>query len=172
MSRAGEVLEVRGFDKILEDMVRAAGGAQEEALAHQLFKQMFTNAIMKARLQLMSTGLPPGPVRPGQDWENLLKLRLPIVGVARFRGKSRVVALKDGDASIEQDLKVDGVEDDPNNPLAGLYTLAGKKLESKSVFATAAGCFRSVRLDLNLDLGTPGQSVPIRLAMDLELLPK
>jgi hypothetical protein len=98
MSRAGEILEVRGFARILEDMVRAAGGAQEEALAQQLFKQMFTDAIMKSRLQLMSTGLPAAPVRPGEDWENLMRLRLPIVGVVRFRGKSRVVGVKDGDA--------------------------------------------------------------------------
>jgi hypothetical protein len=172
MNPLGEVLEVKGFDRLLDGMVRAAGGQQEEALAQQLFKQMYTDGVMKTRLQQISLGLPAGKVRPGEEWENALRMVLPIVGPVKLKGRSRIASLKDGDAAIEQDLKVEGVDVDPNNPLAGLYDVKGRKISAGWVFATGPGCSRSVQLDLDLDLTTPGTTVPLKLRFGLELLAK
>jgi hypothetical protein len=161
----GRVTEVKGFEAILQEVLKGAG-EQDEAIARQFLRQMLSDDIMRSKLQQMSPGLPPGPVGPGDGWSNEFALRVPVLGAIKILPASKLVELKDREAKIEQTL---GLEQPADTD--ALFLVKGGKGSSTAFFSAARGAFRSVELALEIRVLSPaGSEVPLKLAFRMEAL--
>ncbi len=163
LSPDGRVSEVKGFEAILQEVLKGAG-EQDEAIARQFLRQMLSDDIMRSKLQQMSPGLPPGKVGAGDVWSNEFALRVPILGPIRFLPKSKLAELKEGEARIEQDL---GLEQPAGSD--AIFEVKSAKGASAAVFSVAQGAFRSVDLSAEVRVLSPaGTEFPVKLSFRME----
>jgi hypothetical protein len=172
MNAAGKVLEVKGYEKLVEAMSR--GVADDPAgreRARQALAQMFSDEAFKSRMQQMAPPLPEGPVKKGDVWPVDFTVKLPIVGGVTYRIRSKLADLKDGLAHLEQDIAVE-FKTDGESPLAEQVQVKDAKGKSSAVFSVAQGRFVSQKASVEMVLVGGRSSVPIRVETELKLLEK
>lgn len=173
MTPSGKVTDVKGFDKILEAMMKGAGGEAEQEMARQMMKQMFSDDAFKSMMQQMSPPLPEEKVGKGDTWSNEFTLKMPFLGAMKFGIKSKLNDIKEKNAHIDQDLKIELKPDDKDeNPLAGLVELKDAKGKSTCVFSLERGLFLSQKATMEMTLAAGGQEMPVKTETELKLVEK
>ncbi len=173
MTPAGRVTEVKGFDKILETMMAAAGDEQARQMARQMLQQVFSDDAFKSMMQQMSPVLPDGKVGPGDTWATDFSIKLPMLGAMKYSVQSRLAEVKERSAHIDQDIKLElKPGEDQDNPLAGLFELKSSKGRSKCVFAVDRGLFLSQKVTMEMTLSAGGQEMPIKSEAETTLVEK
>lgn len=173
MTPAGRVTDVKGFDKILEAMMAAAGDEQARQMAKQMLQQVFSDDAFKSMMQQMSPVLPDGKVGRGDTWTNDFSIKLPMLGAIKYSVQSRLADLQGKSAQIDQDIKLElkpGENED--NPLAGLFELKSSKGRSSCVFAVDRGLFLSQKVQMEMTLSAGGQEMPIKSEAETTLVEK
>jgi hypothetical protein len=170
MTPTGRVTDVQGYDKVLEAMTKGAG--EEAAAARAQLKQMFNNDTFKGMMQQMAPPLPEGKVGKGDSWDNQFVVKMPMIGGMTFTLKSTLADLKDNNAHIDQDIKVELKGGDKDNPLAGLVEIKDGKGKATSVYSIERGCFLSQKSTMDMTISVQGQSMPMKTAVELTLVPK
>ena len=170
----GKVLEVRGYDQVIEAMSKGVGddeAARERA--RRALGQMFSDDAFKSRMQQLAPPLPGGKVKKGDTWSNDFSIRLPLVGGVTYKIRSKLADLKDGEAAIEQEIQVEFKGgDDKENPLAGQVEAKDAKGKSSCVFSIARGRFVSQKAEIDMLLVMGKTSVPVHVETELKLLEK
>lgn len=165
MTPAGKVTDVQGYDKVLEAMAKDGDPAMKAQL-----KQMFNNDTFKGMMQQMAPPLPDEKVGKGDTWTNEFTVKMPMIGGMNFGLKSKLADLKDANAHIEQDIKVELKGGDKDNPLAGLVEIKDGKGKATSVYSTEKGCFLSQKSAMEMTIAVQGQSMPMKTTVELTLV--
>jgi len=173
MTPSGRVTDVKGFDKILEAMMKAAGEDADQEMARQMMKQMFSDDAFKSMMQQMSPPLPEEKVGKGDTWSNEFTLKMPILGSMKFGIKSKLNDIKEKNAVIDQDVKIELKADEKDeNPLAGLIELKDAKGKSSCVFSLERGLFLSQKATMEMTIAAGGQEMPVKTESELRLIEK
>jgi len=171
MTALGRVTDVKGYDKVLEAMMKG-GGDENPALKGQL-KQMFNNETFKGMMQQMAPPLPEGKVAKGDGWDNNFVVKMPMIGGMTFGIKAKLADVQDNNAQIEQEIKVDlKGEDNKDNPLAGFVEIKDGKGKASAVFSLEKGCFVSQKSTMEMKIAIQGNEMPMKTIVELKLLPK
>jgi len=174
MTASGKVVEVKGFDKILEAMTKGAGEKEGQEQAQMMLKQMFSDESFKSMMQQMSPPLPEDKVGKGDTWSNDFTMKLPFLGGMKFGIKSKLDDLNERTATIQQDLKIElkGEGEDKDNPLAGVIEIKDAKGKSTAIFSIERGLFLSQKATMDMTLSASGQDMPIKTETELKLVEK
>jgi hypothetical protein len=167
MSASGRVLEVKGFDKILDTMVKG----DENAAA--MMKQMFSDEAYKGMMQQMTPPLPEGKVAKGATWANDFSIKMPFLGNIKFCMNSTLTDIKDQNALVDQEITIElKPGDDKDNPMAGMVEIKNSKGKSTSVFSIERGCFLSQKGRMEMTLSAGGQEMPLLTESEFTLVEK
>ena len=170
----GKVLDVRGYDRVIEAMSKGVG--DDEATrerARQALGQMFSDEAFKSRMQQLAPPLPTEKVKKGDAWSNEFSVRLPLVDRVVYKIRSKLSDVKDGNALIDQEIQVEFKGgDDKENPLAGQIEAKEAKGKSACVFSIARGRFLSQKAAIDMVLVMGKSSVPVHVETELLLLEK
>jgi hypothetical protein len=166
MTPLGRVTDVQGYDKVLEAMMKG-----EEA--NPQFKQMFNNESFKGMMQQMAPPLPDKKVGKDDAWETDFVVKMPMIGGMKFTQKSKLGDLKEGNAHIDQTIKIELKGDaDKDNPLAGLVELKDAEGKAAAVFSVEKGCFVSQKSAMEMKIAVQGQEMPMKTVVELKLVTK
>jgi hypothetical protein len=157
MTPLGRVTDVQGYDKVLEAMMK--GGENPQA------KQMFSNDTFKGMMQQLSPPLPEEKVGPGDGWANEFTVKMPMIGGMVFSLKSKLSDLKENNAHIEQDIKVQLKGGDKDNPLASFMEMKEGKGKASSVYSLEKGCFLSQNSTMEMKMVIKSNELPMNMAM-------
>jgi hypothetical protein len=91
----GEVLEVAGMKKLLEEIVEKISGAGADGPRAEAIAKNFSDSQMKQTVQLCYGVLPEMPVGVRETWESTAPLELPGMGAVRIRSVSRLSEFRD-----------------------------------------------------------------------------
>lgn len=174
MTSAGKVSEVKGFEKILEGMLKDAPGdeAQQE-MAREMIKQMFSDDTMKSMMQQVVPMLPEEKVGKGDKWTSDFTLKIPMLGRMKVTIASKLKEFKDKDAHIEQDLKIElKANEDEANPLAGLMEIKDMKGSAATVFSMERGIFLSSKSTMQMMMSAGGNEIPMKIETEMKLAEK
>jgi hypothetical protein len=167
MTPVGRVTDVQGYDKVLEAMMK--GGEDNPAVRAQL-KQMFSNDTFKGMMQQMAPPLPEEKVGAGDGWANEFTVKMPMIGGMMFSLKSKLTDLKENNAHIDQDIKVELKGGEKDNPLAGLVEIKEGKGKASSVYSIEKGCFLSQKSTMEMKMAIQGNEMPMKTVMELRLV--
>jgi len=163
MSAVGRVTDVKGYDKVLAAMMKG-----EEP--NPQLKQMFNNDSFKGMMQQMAPPLPDAKVGKGDPWETDFVVKMPMIGGMKFTQNSKLTDLKEGNAHIDQDIKVELNKGDPDNPFAGLVELKDAVGKASAVFSVEKGCFLSQKSGMEMKIAVQGQEMPMKTVVELKLV--
>jgi len=163
MNALGRVTDVKGYDKVLEAMLKG-----EEP--NPQLKQMFSNDSFKGMMQQMAPPLPEAKVGKGDPWETDFEVKMPMIGGMKFTQNSKLTDLKEGNAHIDQDIKVELSKGDPDNPFAGLVALKDAVGKASAVFSVEKGCFVSQKSAMEMKIVVLAQEMPMKTVVELKLI--
>ena len=163
MSAVGRVTDVKGYDKVLAAMMKG-----EEP--NPQLKQMFNNDSFKGMMQQMAPPLPDAKVGKGDPWETDFVVKMPMIGGMKFTQNSKLTDLKEGNAHIDQDIKVEINKGDPDNPFAGLVELKDAVGKASAVFSVEKGCFLTQKSGMEMKIAVQGQEMPMKTVVELKLV--
>jgi hypothetical protein len=163
ISAVGRVTDVKGYDKVLEAMMKG-----EEP--NPQMKQMFNNDSFKGMMQQMAPPLPDPAVGKGDPWVTDFVVKMPMIGGMKFTQNSKLTDLKEGNAHIDQDIKVELNKGDPDNPFAGLVELKDAVGKASAVFSVEKGCFLSQKSGMEMKIAVQGQEMPMKTVVELKLI--
>jgi hypothetical protein len=162
MNTLGRVTDVKGYDKVLQAMLKG-----EEA--NPQMKQMFNNDSFKGMMQQMAPPLPEAKVGKGDPWQTDFVVKMPMVGGMKFTQDSKLTDLKEGNASIDQSIKVELSKED-DNPFAGLVVLKDAVGKASAVFSVEKGCFLSQKSGMEMKISVQEQEMPMKTVVELKLV--
>jgi hypothetical protein len=170
MNAQGRVTEVKGYDKVLEAMMKGVG--DEAGPMKAQLKQLFNNDVAKGMMQRQVPPFPEGRVGKGDSWTNDFVVKMPMVGGLKFAMKAKLAELQDDSATIAQDVQVGmvGAEENSDNPLAGLMEIKNGAVKGTAVFSTAKGCMLSQTAALDMKIAFGGGEMPIKSIVELKLV--
>lgn len=172
MTPAGKIVELRGYDKLVDQMLKDLG--DEAGPMKEMLKQMLSDDTMKSMMQQMAPMLPEKAVSKGDTWKNDFTLKLPMLGGMKFGITSTLTDVKGGEAHIGQDWTIELKADDADkeNPLGGLVQIKASKAKAAIVFSLERGCFVSQKMSMEMTLSAGGQEIPIKTDGELRLVDK
>jgi len=162
MTPLGRVTDVKGYDKVLQAMMKG-----EEP--NPQMKQMFNNDSFKGMMQQMAPPLPDAKVGKGDPWETDFVVKMPMVGGMKFTQSSKLTDLKEGNAHIDQDIKVE-LNKGEDNPFAGLVVLKDAAGKASAVFSVEKGCFLSQKSGMEMKISVQEQEMPMKTVVELKLI--
>ncbi len=168
MTPTGRVTDVQGYDKVLEAMTKGEG--EEQAAARAQLKQMFNNDTFKGMMQQMAPPLPDQKVGKGDTWTNDFTVKMPMIGGMMFTMKSSLADLKENNAQIDQDIKIELKGGEKDNPLAGLVEIKDAKGKATAIYSTDKGCFLSQKSAMEMKIAVQGQEMPMKTSVELTLV--
>ena len=163
MSAVGRVTDVKGYDKVLQAMMKG-----EEP--NPQLKQMFNNDSFKGMMQQMAPPLPDTKVGKGDPWVTDFVVKMPMIGGMKFTQNSKLTELKEGNAHIDQEIKVELNKGDPDNPFAGLVELKDAVGKASAVFSVEKGCFISQKSGMEMKIAVQEQVTPMKTVVELKLI--
>lgn len=164
----GQVSEVKGFEKILEKM--AAEGGDEGT--NMMLKQMLSNDTMKTMMQQWFSPLPSEKVGKGDGWTNDVSMPVPPLGQMKMTFKSKLSDVKDGNAHIDQDIKIELVVDKDAGALPVQVEMKDVKGKSTAVFSVEKGRFQSSKVEVQFVMSAAGQEFTAKTTGSTELVEK
>jgi Family of unknown function (DUF6263) len=170
MTPRGQVTEVKGYDKVLEAMMKGVG--DEASPMKMQLKQLFNNDIFKGMMQRMAPPLPEGKVGKGETWADEFVVKMPMLGGMKFAMKAALAGLKDGNATIEQDVQIGIASENGENPLAGLMEIKDGRVKATAVFWIGKGCYLSQKSALEMKISAGGTEMPMKSIVELLLVTK
>jgi hypothetical protein len=172
MTPAGKIVELRGYDKLVDEMLKDLG--DDAGPMKEMLKQMMSDDTMKSMMQQMAPMLPEKAVAKGESWKNEFTLKLPMLGGMKFGITSTLADLKDGEAHIAQDwtIELKGDGEDKDNPLGGAVQIKDSKAKATLVFSIERGCFISQKMTMEMKMSAAGQEIPIKTDGELKLVEK
>jgi hypothetical protein len=168
MTPAGRVTDVQGYDKVLEAMTKGEG--EENAAMRAQLKQMFNNDTFKGMMQQMAPPLPDQKVGKGDTWASDFTVKMPMIGGMTFTMKSTLADLKENNAQIDQDIKIELKGGDKDNPLAGLIEMKDAKGKASAVYSVEKGCFLSQKSAMEMKIAVQGMEMPMKTSVELTLV--
>jgi len=170
MNPLGRVTDVKGYDKVLDAMIKGAG--EEAAPMKMQLKQMFNNDTFKGMMQQMAPPLPEEKVAQGDKWANDFVVKMPMLGGMKFAMKAALAGIQDGDATIEQEVKISIAGENNDNPLAGLMEIKDGTVKASALFSIEKGCYLSQKSALEMTISAGGTEMPMKSIVELKLVPK
>lgn len=163
MTPAGKILEVKGFDKLLDDAMK--DGKAGDPMMAEMIRQFINDERMKTVLQESLPILPEEETAGGETWKSKRELSIPMLGGVVLESTSTLKELrKDGaEAVIAQKTKmVKQVKDKgSDNPFGGAFTLKGVDGKGEILWDVEAGRPASVKRTLKLKVDSAGEEIPM-----------
>jgi hypothetical protein len=157
----GRVTDVKGFDRIFEALAKdlPEGDAGREAM-----RKAFSDEAFRASMDQMSSSLPEGPVGVGDVWKGEFKTPLPGAGTLTYALSSKLADLRDGDARIEQEIRID-YKPDASSPVV----VRDGKGKGVSVFSTRRGRFLTQKASLEMTVSREGREMKLETETEVRL---
>lgn len=174
MEPTGRIREVKGFNQLIDALLKELENEPQAAMMREMFKQSFSDEALQSTFQQSSFLLPSSPVAKGESWKEESTLKLPMIGKMTMSGQTRLADLRGPEAYLEQDFKMEPREDkapaDPNNPMAGLVQVSGVKVRSKAVFSLERGRLLQIQSDTTMTMTAAGQEMETHVVNEMRLL--
>jgi hypothetical protein len=169
---SGKVLEVAGFDKILDSLFKGSEDDAQMAAQRQALKQAYSDEAMQSMMQQMFMPLPEAPVAKGDSWKTEFALQMPMVGKMKLLGASRLADVQGAEARLEQEWKMESAaaEEPGKTPAAAPVTLTGVKGKGQATFSTERGLFLVSKAEVTMVLAAGGQEMEVRSVNETRLL--
>src|SRR5439155_14650826 len=135
-------------------------------------KQLFNNDIFKGMMQRMAPPLPEGKVAAGESWTDDFVVKMPMIGGMKFAMKATLAGLQDGNATIDQDVRIGIAGEHGDNPLAGLMEIKDGIVKATAVFSIEKGCYLSQKSALEMTMAAGGTEMPMKSIVELKLVTK
>ena len=174
ISPKGQVSDVKGFEKIMDLLMKDLEDQPQAEMMRAAFKQMFSDDAMKSTFQQMAPQLPKDPVAKGETWKDAFTFKMAMFGSMKFGITSTLEDFKDGVAVIKQDYTVEMKADeqpDPNNPLAAAgVELKNSKGKATLRFSGTDGALVSQELamEMTIVMAAAGQEMPIKTKNEMK----
>ncbi len=164
ISPRGRVTEVKGFDRIVEAMAKELPEGPAGEAGRQAMKQSFSDEAFRAAMDQMSSSLPEGPVAVGDAWTGDFKTAMPGAGALHYALASKLVDLRDGDARIEQEIRIE-FKPEGASPVA----IRDAKGKAVSVFSSRRGRFLSQKSSLEMTVSREGREMKVETDTEVRL---
>lgn len=129
----GEVVDVRGFEKVRDAMLR---GLDDNPFARAALTSGFGEDATRAALERAFAFVPEKPVEPGATWSTQSDQSIPLLGTLRYATTWRLAGLDGGAATIEGRTALSAIAAEPANgpggPLAEPLDIEWKGGEASS----------------------------------------
>lgn len=168
LSPLGRVTAVQGYDKVLEAMLK--GAPEDNPQMRMQLKQMFNDESFKGTMQQLFPPLPEEKVGKDDTWKSEYVVKVPMIGGMTFSQNSKITDLKDGTASLDQEIKVEMKGGDKDNPLAGVVEMKDAKGKASAAFSTEKGCIVSQKSAMELKLAVQGNEMPMKTTGEIKLV--
>ncbi|MBI2932111.1 MAG: hypothetical protein HYY16_10715 [Planctomycetes bacterium] len=166
MSPKGEILEVKGFDKLMDSIVERFGDDQPGM--GEMLKEMYNEDQMKQMMQLSYGILPGKPIGKGDTWETKGKFALPGMGEMGLENKATLKEIREGgkEAVIGMETKIEKGEGDE-----APVKISGGKMTSELVWSIERGRLESSKGTMKMGLEAGDQSVEMTMTMGMKITP-
>ncbi|HYF01711.1 MAG TPA: DUF6263 family protein, partial [Planctomycetota bacterium] len=166
MKPTGKVVEILEFEKMVAELLE---GEENEAM-REAMKQMYSGEQFKSQMQGMAPVLPEQAVKPGDTWKDAFDFKLPMPVSMTFTSVSTLKALKDGEATIGQDVKIE-FKQNPDQPDQALpFEMKDAKGQGTSVFSVQKGQFLSQKLVMEMKMVVAGNEMPMKMEQEMKLV--
>ncbi|MBI3856165.1 MAG: hypothetical protein HY293_10800 [Planctomycetes bacterium] len=169
LSATGRVAGVEGFEKVLEAMLKGAPGGNPQVRMQA--REMFNNESLRGMLQQQFPPLPEARVGKDDSWSDEYVVKTPLIGGVTFSQKSKLADLKEGEARIEQELKVSQKED-KDHPLAGIAEIKESKGKATALFSTASHRLVSSKAAVEMLVVAQGAQMTVKSMVSIKLVEK
>lgn len=170
MSPVGKITAIEGWDKVLEEMLKAAPNDNPQARLQA--KEMFGNDAFRGLIQQAFSVFPENKVGKDDTWSSDYVVKAPMIGPMTYTQKSKVTEIKDGDVRFEQELKLELKEGEKAGPLAGVAEIRDARGKAVSVFSTAKSCLVTQKAAMEMTISVRGSDMPMRQVVEMKLVPK
>lgn len=165
MKPTGQVVEILDYEKLVEELL---AGEENEA-AREMMRQMYSSDAVKSQMQGMAPALPEKAVKPGDTWKDSFDFKMPLPMSMAFTTVSTLKSLKDGQATLEQDVKIE-FKANPDQPDQALpFEMRDAKGKGTSVFSVERGQFLSHKLVMEMTLVVAGNEMPMKMEQEMTL---
>lgn len=155
MATDGKIVDVTGFDKILDGMGEGA----------EPLKQMMNEGQLKQMMQAGFAMLPDKAVGVGDKWEHKFEFDVPVLGKMKTSAASSVKSVANGGktATIRSDMKitVDAGE-------GGMLEISDAKAETETVWSVADGRMESMSGTTKMKMSMAGQEFDVVSTMAMK----
>jgi hypothetical protein len=169
---SGKVLEVAGFDKILDSLFKGSEDDAQMAAQRQALKQAYSDEAMQSMMQQMFMPLPEAPAAKGDSWKTDFALQMPMVGKMRLLGTSRLADVQGTEARLEQEWKMESAPagEPDKTPAPAPVKLTAVKGKGQATFSTERGLFLTSKTEATMVLAAGGQEMEVRSVNETRLL--
>jgi hypothetical protein len=174
MSTYGEIIDVVGSDKLMEEAVNAVSGADQSQLAtmKESIKQFAGKEALKGSLGMSMRCLPEKPVSVGDTWTNQVELASAMSAMVNNTWK--LTGRNAGVSSLEGKSVIKSKENTTAQKVNGIpvkYNLNGEqqilsKIDEKTGWLIESTSNQEISGEMELDLSAQGsgtQKVPIKI---------
>jgi len=169
MTPKGKILESKGVDALLDDMLKEFG--DDAGPMREMLKQMLSDDTMKSSMQQMAPMLPQAPVAKGDKWKDEFTLKFPMIGGMKFVVASTLKDVEAGEAKVEQDWTIElKGGDDNENPLGAAFKITDSKGKARLSFALEKGHFVSQQIEMDMTMEANGQAIPVKTRSEMKLV--
>lgn len=169
MTPKGKILESKGVDALLDDMLKEFG--DDAGPMREMLKQMLSDDTMKSSMQQMAPMLPQGPVAKGDKWKDEFTLKFPMIGGMKFGVASTLQEVGGGQAKVDQDWTIELKAGEENeNPLGAVFKITDSKGKAQLVFSLDKGHFISQQIEMTMTMEANGQQIPVKTKSEMKLV--
>jgi hypothetical protein len=174
MSPNGEIIEVSGTDKMMEDALSAVNGVDESQIAmmKESLKQFGGKDALKGSLEMSLRCLPEKPVNIGDSWTSQVELISALSAVVNTTWK--LSDRKAGVATLEGKSTLKSKENGPSQNISGIpikYNIQGEqqilsKIDEKTGWIIESTVSQEISGEMEMDLSAQGsgiQKAPIKI---------
>ena len=172
MSTRGEVLEVKGFDALIEKVAKSAPEGQGDMM-QQMMKQAYSDENMASMMQQGYTVLPKDPVAVGDSWESQGTFPMPMMGKMKVTTKCTLKEIRDGgkEAVIAQANKIE-VDPEAENPMQGVLEVKDAAGTYEVIWSLERGAMTSMKGDMKMVMSAGGQEIKTTNTTEMKWAPK
>ena len=174
MSTSGEILEVSGSDKVMEDALNAIKGLEESQMSmmKESIKQFVGKDALKGSFELSLRCLPDKPVSVGDSWTSQVELVSALSATVNTTWK--LSDRKNGVSVLEGKSTLKTKENAPSQNISGIpikYNIKGEqqilsKIDEKTGWIIESTINQDISGEMEMDLSAQGsgiQKAPIKI---------
>ena len=174
MGPKGEVLEVKGIAKIMEEAIEEMEDDEQGAMMAEMIKGAYDDERAKQMMTMSYAALPKKPVGEGDTWESDGSWSMPMMAEFSMKNESRLknVSSNGKKAHIETKTTIEISEsDEEENPLGGMMDLSEAEMKTSIVWRIDRGMLETSKSTMTVTMDMGGQEIELGVEVTMKRMP-